>query len=70
MQAAGNYEAALTAYDKAMISAQKHKVKNSSISQFIQERILECYSALSDWDGLKLRLASLEVYNSPANVHS
>lgn len=70
MQAAGKYEAALTAYDKAMISAQKRKVKNSSISQFIQERILECYSAISDWDGLKLRLASLEVYNSPANMYS
>lgn len=60
-QAAGQYEAALPAYDQALASAQKRRIINPANSQFVQERILECYSALSDWDGLKLRLASLEV---------
>ena len=49
------------AYDQALAAALKRKVHSPANSQFVQERILECYSALSDWDGLKLRLASLEV---------
>ena len=61
MQAAGQYEAALSAYDEATASAQKRRIKGIGSAQFIQERVLECYSALSDWEGLKLRLASLEV---------
>lgn len=65
LQAGGQYEAALLAYDQALASSQRRKISSAvshpANSQFVQERILECYSALSDWDGLKLRLASLEV---------
>ena len=61
VQAATQYEAALTAYGQALASAQRHNVSSTAATLFIEERTAECYAALSDWEGLRLRLASLEV---------
>ena len=61
LQADGCHEAAQAQYDSALRAAARHRHTHRATVAFIEERILQCYAALGDWDALKMQLASPQV---------